>query len=116
VRHVMPAERQSRAEILRHYDVAGRTAAFLHDRFPGNNSLAVFGPLRFASLGPAGLGLASAAAALVSAGADLAGATGLSLRFLARRGFYRGIAAHQRECRVRDGLPPAVQFEAGGAC
>jgi hypothetical protein len=116
LRHVIPPERQTRAEILRHYDVAGRTAAFLHDRFPGDHSLVPFGPLRFARFGEAGLGLASAAAGLVAAAAYLAGATGPNIRFLARRGYYRGIAAHLSERGTRRRPPPAIAAEAEGAC
>jgi GT2 family glycosyltransferase len=116
VGHVIPAERQSRFYILEHYDRAGRTAAFLHDRFPGDHSLATFGPLPFARFGRLGLALASAAARFVSAAAGLAGLTGLSLRFLARRGYYRGIAAHRRERKAPAFRPSPLLPEIEEAC
>ncbi len=97
VAHIIPAARQTRAYIADYYDQAGRTAAFLHDRFPGDHSLTPFGRLPFVRFGAAGLETAAAAAGLISAASDLVGLTGPSLRFLARRSYYRGIAAHLRE-------------------
>jgi GT2 family glycosyltransferase len=116
VEHAIPAERQSRAYILDYYDQAGHTAAFLHDRFPGDHSLAAFGALPFERFGRVGLRLASAAAGLVSAAAGLAGLTGLSLRFLARRGYYRGIAAHRSERQAALPLFPPRPAEAERPC
>ncbi len=103
VRHVIAGERQTRAHILEYYDQAGRTAAFLHDRFPGDNALAVDGVPAIARIGNPALAIASSAARLISAAADFAGMTGLGLRFLARSGFWRGFAAHRRELA---GMPP----------
>ena len=97
VRHSIPPARQTLAHIVDYYDHAGRTAAFLHDRFPGDNSLAVYGPLPFSRFGSAGLQIAAAGARSISAAATLAGLTGPRLRFLARSAYYRGIAAHRRE-------------------
>jgi len=116
VRHVIPAERQTRAYILHYFDQAGRTAAFLHDRFPGDNANAVFGPPAFARMSPSMLRAASAAARFISAAALACGMAGLGLRFLARRGFYRGVAAHRRECAASAAPPPMILNEAGKAC
>jgi glucosyl-dolichyl phosphate glucuronosyltransferase len=101
VRHVIPAERQTRAYVVDFFDQAGRTVAFLHDRFPGANAVAVHGPPPLARLGPSVLRLAAAAAGLVSAAARFAGLHGPSLRFLARRGYYLGLAAHRRGSRAQ---------------
>jgi hypothetical protein len=116
VTHIIPAERQTRAYMADYYDQAGRTAAFLHDRFPGDHSLATFGPLPFARFGAGGLSAAAAAAGLVSAAAGLAGLTGPSLRFLARRSYYRGIAAHLRERAMAAPRRSPGTPQAEGAC
>ncbi len=114
VRHIIPAERQTRAWIADYYDQAGSTAAFLHERYPGDNSLAPFGPLPFQRFGTGGLNAASAAAGLISAAAGFAGLTGPSLRFLARAAYYRGIASHRR---ARGPAPsPVPVHSAEGLC
>jgi GT2 family glycosyltransferase len=116
VRHIIPAERQTRAWIADYYDQAGSTAAFLHDLYPGDHSLAVFGPLPFHRFGIAGLRAASAAAGLISAAAGLVGLSGASLRFLARGAYYRGIASHRRSLGAAPTRPPAQPAEAEGLC
>ena len=105
VEHMIPVERQTLDYLAYYYDQAGRTSAFLHDRYPGDNSLASYG-LPFARAGWPGLELAAAAARLVSAAAGAVGQSGPRLRFLARHAYYRGIAAHFREKeRRRTSLP-----------
>jgi len=116
VTHIIPAGRQTRAYVADYYDQAGRTAAFLHDRFAADHSLATFGPLPFVRFGAAGLKAAAAAAGLVSSATGCVGLTGPSLRFLARRSYYRGIAAHlrERESPAPRGSPGPPQAE--GLC
>jgi hypothetical protein len=109
VEHVICADRQTRAYIAHYYDQAGHTAAFLHERYPGDNSIAVFGAPPFSRFGRLGLTAAAAAARLVSGAAGLCGLTGLSLRFLARSSYYRGIAAHRRE-RAAAAAPASSLF------
>ena len=116
VRHSIPPERQSRARIADYYDQAGRTAAFLYDRHPGDHCLAGFGPLPFARFGPIGLDAASAVARSVAAAARLAGLTGPSMRFLARSAYYRGIAAHRGEQGTAAPVPKQLRPEAEGRC
>ncbi len=96
VEHVIPVERQTLDYLSYYYDQAGRTSAFLHDRHPGDNSLASYG-LPFARGGRPGLELAAAASRLVSVAAGAVGLGGPRLRFLARHAYYRGIAAHFRD-------------------
>ena len=116
VRHIIPPERQTLAHLAAHYDQAGRTAAFLHDLKPGDNSLAVYGPLPFSRFGGLGLRTAATAAGTISAAAALAGLTGPRLRFLARSAYYRGIAADRRERRSAAGPVPQRRAEAEGMC
>jgi glycosyltransferase involved in cell wall biosynthesis len=115
VRHIIPAERQTRRYIAHYYDQGGRTAAFLHDRFPGDNVLAGYGPPIFARMGNPALRAAATGARLISAAADLAGMTGVGLRFLARSAFWRGYAAHAREPAATPRPAPRLT-EAGKAC
>jgi glycosyltransferase involved in cell wall biosynthesis len=97
VRHVIGAERQTRPYLADYYDRAGRTAAFLHDRFPGDNANAVYGPPRFARMSRFELALFVASTRLVAAAAAIFGLNRLSLRYLARHAFHGGVLAHRRE-------------------
>ena len=117
VRHVVPAQRQTRSYLADYYDRAGRTAAFLHDKFPGDNASAVYGPPRFARMSRFGLALVTTATRLVAAVAALAGLDRLSLRFLARHAYYRGVAAHRREALAaasRTAMPSFAPAEEPG--
>jgi glycosyltransferase involved in cell wall biosynthesis len=112
VRHVVPAERQTRDYLADYFDRAGRTAAFLHDRFPGDNANAVYGPPLFAGMSRFGLAVVAMATQFIASAAALAGLDRLSLRFLARHGFYRGVAAHRRESEAAVTRPPAPALAA----
>jgi glucosyl-dolichyl phosphate glucuronosyltransferase len=95
--HMIPAERQTLSFFDAYYEQAGRTAAFVHDRFPGDNANAVHGRPDFAEMSGFTLRCVAAAARLVSVAAGLAGLRDLALRFRARRFYFLGVAADRRD-------------------
>jgi glycosyltransferase involved in cell wall biosynthesis len=113
VRHVIPAERQTRTYLADYFDRAGRTAAFLHERFPGDNANEAFGRPLFTRLDDPLLELAALAAGSVAGAVALVGLSRMSLRFLARQAFLRGVAAHRRD-GARAGAAPTHSFAATG--
>jgi glycosyltransferase involved in cell wall biosynthesis len=115
VRHVIPPERQSLDYLSFYYDQAGRTAAFLHDRFPGDNANEAGGTPFLLRLGGRALRLAAAAFGLVAKAGAIAGPNLLSLRFRARSSYCRGILAHRRETAIAAPLRPAGAIEMGKA-
>lgn len=96
VRHIIEPERQSRAFLLRYFREAGETAAYLNDRFPGDNKDEARGPAGFSGMGDVELRLRIAAHRFCG---EALWATGLrvsSLRFLAASGLYGGVLSHRR--------------------
>lgn len=99
VRHLIPPERQTLDYLAFYHDQAGRTAAWLHDHFPGDNANeALATPLLLRIADPV-LRLAAGAFGLTAHAALLAGPSVAALRFLARASYCRGILAHRAEAR-----------------
>jgi glycosyltransferase involved in cell wall biosynthesis len=97
VSHVIEPERQSRAFLLRYFHEAGETAAYLNDRFPGDNKDEADGPAGFAGMADAELQLRIAAHRLCGEALWAAGLRVSSLRFLAASGLYSGVLRHRRQ-------------------
>jgi glucosyl-dolichyl phosphate glucuronosyltransferase len=97
VRHMIPAERQTLAYFDVYYEQAGRTVAFVCDRFPGDNANSVRGRPAFAGMSDFTLRCVAAVARLVSAAAGLAGLGDLALRFRARGFYFLGVAGARRD-------------------
>ncbi|HMJ93559.1 MAG TPA: glycosyltransferase [Allosphingosinicella sp.] len=105
VRHVISSERQTLDYLSFYYDQAGRTAAWLHDRFPGDNANEALGTPLLLRLGDPALRLTAGAFGLVARAALFAGPNLAALRFRARASYCRGILAHRGEARVSPPLP-----------
>ena len=97
VRHVISPERQTTSYLRDYYDQAGRTAAFLHERFPGDNANEAAGTPLMLRLGETGLRLAAAGFGAIARLASLGGPNLVALRFRARASYCAGILAHRRE-------------------
>ena len=108
VRHLVPAERQTLAYIDSYFEQAGRTAAFLHDSFPGDNANEVHRRPALAGMRGFMLRPAAAVARLISAAAGAAGLADLALRFRARRFLFLGAAADRRERSTSGSDAPAA--------
>lgn len=102
-RHMIPAERQTLPYFDLYYERAGRTAAFLYDRFRGDNANSVHGRPAFAGMSDSMLRCAAAVARLVSAVAGMAGLGDPALRFRARRFYFLGVAEDRRDRSVSKG-------------
>jgi glycosyltransferase involved in cell wall biosynthesis len=96
IRHILPAARQTRRSILRYFEQAGQTAAYLHDMFPGDNANERDGAPAMAALATPALWWRLIAHRLVASAAWLVGARDIGLYSLARFGLYLGVANHRR--------------------
>jgi glycosyltransferase involved in cell wall biosynthesis len=95
VSHIIEPERQSRAFLLRYFRQAGGTAAYLNDRFPGDNKDEARGLAGFAGMGDTELRLRIVAHRLCGAALWAAGLRVSSLRFLAASGLYTGVLSYR---------------------
>jgi len=102
VSHIIEPERQSRAFLLRYFREAGETAAYLNDRFPGDNKDEAQGPAGFAGMGDAELRLRIVAHRLCGEALWAAGLRVSSLRFLAASGLYSGVLSHRQSAKCTD--------------
>jgi len=96
VRHVIPRERQTLRYLLAYYRRSGETAAFLQDRFPGDNALELQGPLPFATISTAALRRRIPIHCLRALAARLVGRTCSWLGHLANCGYDMGVIAYRR--------------------
>jgi len=96
VSHVIPAERQTREYVLQYFRQVGETAAYLRDVRPGDNVGETRRRPVFSYFDPRLIGLYARLHQTAATTAQAAGLEALSLRSLARSGFYRGIAEYRR--------------------
>lgn len=106
VTHIIPPERQSRDYLLAHFREAGGAAAYFHRRGACPNPVAPQGRPAWIDRSPFELALLAAASRTVSAAAQSLGMRDLSLRFLARRGYFEGLSGRRRGTSPR--LRPAT--------
>jgi glycosyltransferase involved in cell wall biosynthesis len=96
VRHIIPAERQTRDYIEQYFRQVGETAAYLRDVRPGDNVGETKRRPLFSYFDARLIGLYARLHETAATTAKAAGLEALSLRSLARSGFYRGIAEYRR--------------------